>query len=218
MVDSKLKLYYFGVMQGRAQGIRYALTAGGRDFEDIFPNEFPPSQEYKDMCNKIGGNTTTNIPMLVDGNKVYTQTVAVLLQAGRMSGLMPADEDSQYEVDKLVADADDLSNGSIKALKMFGAPRDAELNFMNNMLPKHVGNIERQLGDNEWFVGGKFSIADVAIYTVLDTNCRGLVPDCLSAFPKLEAFCKRFEALPKIAEYRASERFTKLGTFTPIEK
>ena len=155
--------------------------------------------------------------MLVDGNKVYTQSGAVLMAAGRKAGLIPADEEGQYMTDKLIADATDLQGCSFKAIKQFGATTEAEKNFVNNDIPKHVGNIERQLGENEWFIGGKLSLADVAVYTILTTNCRNLVPEFLSAFPKLDAFVKRFEALPKIAEYQKTENFTNLIKFAAIE-
>ena len=218
MVDSTLKLYYAGPMQARAQAIRYALAAGGIAFEDVQNKGFPATEEDKALWLELGKNTTTNVPMLVDGNKVYTQSVAVLLAAGRKGGLVPADEDGQYEVDKLVADATDLAGLSFKALKMFGATPEAEQKYATQDLPKHVGNIERQLGDNEWFVGGKVSLADVVVYSALTTNCQHIVPDCLGAFPKLAAFCKRFEALPKIAAYQASEQYTKLMKFEAIAK
>ena len=100
---------------------------------------------------------------------------------------------------------------------MFGATPEAEKKFINEDLPKHVGNIERQLGDNEWFVGGKLSVADIGVYDALTSKCRNLVPDFLGAFPKLDAFVKRVEALPNMAKYRSEERFTKLMAFPAIK-
>ena len=217
MVDSaKLKLYYYPA-QGAAQQIRFTLAAGGVAFEDVPASSFPASQEDKDLWVSLGKNTTTNIPMLVDGEKVYTQSLAVLRVAARRGGLMPTDADEVYQVDKLIADVADLRAASYKAMSMMGATPEAQAKFVKEVMPKHVGNIERQLGDNEYFVGGKLSVADTAIYDVLTTKCRNMVPDYLSAYPKLDAFVKRIEGLEKIAEYRKSEAFTKLMAFSAIK-
>ena len=98
-----------------------------------------------------------------------------------------------------------------------GATQEAQRNFVEKVLPLHGGNIERQLGESEYFVSGKLSVADIAVYDVLTTKCRNLVPNSLEAFPKLDAFVKRIEGLEKIAAYRASEQFTKIMAFPPIK-
>ena len=217
MTESRMyRLHYFPA-QGRGQGIRYALVAGGIPFEDVTCKNNPPSEEEKALWLALGGNTTTNVPLLTDGEKMWTQSRAVLKVAGRKAGLMPANDEELFLVDKLIADASDLADCSFKAVGMFGASKEAQQNFKNVDIPKHAGNIERQL-TGDWFVGNKFSLADVAVYTVLTTNCRVQVPDCLNAFPKLAAFVKRFEALPNIAAYQKSERFTQLMTFGEIAK
>ena len=141
----------------------------------------------------------------------------MLKVAGRKAGLMPADDEGLYMVDKMIADSLDLADESFKAVGMFGATKEAQANFRDNVCPKHIGNIERQLTGN-WFVGNKLSLADVAVYTVLTTNCRNQIPDVLNNFPKLQAFVKRFEANPNIAAYQKQERFTNLMRFPEIEK
>ena len=205
MVDSgKLTLYYYPA-QGAAQQIRTTLAAGGVAFEDCVPATHPPAAEDRALWAKLGGNSTTNIPMLIDGDKVYTQSLAVLRVAARRGGLMPTDDAEVYLVDKLIADVADLRAASYKACAMMGASQEAMASYVKEVMPKHVGNIERQLGDNEYFVGAKLSVADTAVYDVLTTMCRNLVPDCLAAFPKLDAFVTRIEGLEKVAEYRKSE-------------
>merc|ERR1712083_34020 len=158
---------------------------------------------------KLGGNTTTNVPMLVCGDKAYTQSLAVIRVAARKGGLMPTGDDELYQVDNLISAAADLRDASFKAVGMFGATPEAQKNFVEVAAPKHIGNFQRLLGDNEYFVGGKLSVADITVYDVLTTKCRAMVPGCLDAYPKLDAFVKRIDALPKIEEYRKSEKFTQ---------
>ena len=51
-----------------------------------------PSKEDKEAWRKVGGNSTTNIPMLeMDDGKVFTQSGAVLRAVGRMGNLLPTD-------------------------------------------------------------------------------------------------------------------------------
>ena len=215
---AKLKLYYYSA-QGAAQQIRFTLVAGGLAFDDVPASSFPPSPEDKALWVRLGQNTTTNIPMLVDERgTVYTQSLAVLRVAARRGGLMPTDNvEEVYQVDKLLADVADLRAASYKAIALMGATPAAQAHYVHTVLPQHVGNLERQLGDHAYFVGGQLSVADTAIYDVLTTKCRNLVPDYLSAYPKLEAFVQRIEGLETIAEYRKSDAFTKLMAFPAIK-
>jgi len=57
------KLHYHAA-HGRGQQIRYTLAAGGIEFEDVCPAGFPPTALETSIWTKIGGNSTTNVPML----------------------------------------------------------------------------------------------------------------------------------------------------------
>ena len=63
--------------------------------------------------------------MLVEGSDVYTQSSACLRVAARKAGLMPTDENDIYEVEKLIADADDLRSPTYGAIPMMGASPEA---------------------------------------------------------------------------------------------
>ena len=197
---------------------RYCLVAGGIDFDDEFSKGFPATEEDKAKWVALGKNTTTNVPMIVNGDKVYTQSTAVVRVAARMAGLYPKDDEESYECDNITAAAGDLRAQAYKSLPMFGASEEAVKNYVEKAIPLHAGNLQRILGDNEYFVGGKLSYADIVVYDVLTNNCNNMVPGSLDAFPKLDAFRKRIDALPKIAEYIKSEKFTKLMAFPDITK
>jgi len=67
-----IKLHYYKA-HGRAQQIRYTLAIGGVEFDNAYPTGgFPPSAEDVGAWREIGLNTTTNIPMLVEGEVVYS--------------------------------------------------------------------------------------------------------------------------------------------------
>eukprot|EP01083_Nonionella_stella_P133255 405070_1 len=102
-MSSIARVHYYPAC-GKANQIRLALAASGIPFEDIFANSFPPSPEKKAEWIKIGGNTTTNVPMLEMDDKVYTQSAAVLRAVGRKGGLMPTAAEGADDYDLYLTD------------------------------------------------------------------------------------------------------------------
>ena len=86
MVDTTVKVHYFPA-QGACQATRYTLVAGGVAFEDVPAKSFPPTQEDTDLWRSLGKNTTTNVPMIIVGDKVYTQSTAIIRVAARLGNL-----------------------------------------------------------------------------------------------------------------------------------
>merc|ERR1711998_215720 len=108
--------------------------------------------------------------MLVMGDKVYTQSAAVMKAAARKCGLMPADEELQYQVDNLLAAADDYRSCAYKPIfAAMGGKPSPELNseLKDKIIPVHFKNFERLLGDNDFFVGNAISVVDLGIFDIL---------------------------------------------------
>ena len=61
------------------------------------------------------------------------------------------------------------------------------------------------------------TVADFPMYELLDQH-RLMIPGVLDAYPKLTAFMNAFEALPKIKEYMASDKFMKRPVNNKIAK
>lgn len=65
--------------------------------------------------------------------------------------------------------------------------------------------LEQQLGDNEWFVGGQLTIADIAIASpLLNARHAGFAP-ASARWPKLRAFLERLWSRPSFAALIAEE-------------
>ena len=190
------------------------LAIGGVAFDDVYSEGFPATAGDKERWTALGGNTTTNVPMLECDGHVYTQSSAVLRAAGRKAGLVPSGCDHHlYHMDKIIADADDLRAASYKVI--FGGDNAAKVALRDGVLPNHLGNLQRQLGDSEWFAGDKLSVADVTAFDVCMSSV-GLVPTALDKLDKLRAFCDRVAANPKLTAYRESEEFKGLMNFGPL--
>lgn len=213
------KLHYYQAT-GRANVIRLALAAANIPFEDVYPSGgFPPSEEDKAAWRKIGGNTTTNIPLLetADG-KVYTQSQAVLRAVGRMGNLLPADNDGLYLTDKLIEDAESLRMESYKCFIPWGATQESADAFIATVLPLHFGNLERQLKllGGGYFIGDSLTLADVACYDAVVNFGSNREPTALDAFPDLKAWKERVESNNEgIKKYLASDAYAGLMNFGP---
>ncbi len=211
------KLHYYPAT-GRAHALRLALSAGGIEWEDTFPDGgYPPSEEQVLKWRAIGGNTTTNVPMLeMEDGRVFTQSSAILRAIGRMGSLLPSSDEDLYLVDKLIADAEDLRSAAYKSFVNWGASQDAVKEFMETSFPKHVGNLDRQLGSKEYFVGDSLSLADIVAYDAIVNFGTGRYPEDmkpLESFPKLEEWIKRVESNEGIASYLGSDKYAKIYKF-----
>ena len=210
------KLHYYRA-SGRGNAIRLALSAANIPFEDVFAT-FPPSNEQREQWRKLGGNTTTNVPMLeLPDGRVFTQSSAVLRAVARMGGLMPQGDDELYLTDKLIADAEDLRGESYKSFVPWGASLEAADKFIKVVLPLHLGNLERQLKQSKgaFFIGESLTIADIACYDAVVNFGSNRVPGALDEFPVLKDWVARVEQNERIKKYLASDSFAGIGKFGP---
>ena len=60
-----------------------------------------------------------------------------------------------------------------------------------------------------WTIGDKLTYVDFMAYEFLDQSRLMLGMDILDGYPKIAEFMTRFEELPRLKEYFASERFKK---------
>lgn len=212
------KFYYYQA-SGRGHAIRLAMAAGNIEWKDVYPEGgFPPTAEAKALWRGIGGNTTTNVPMLAmaDG-RVFTQSSAVIRAVGRMGGLMPTDEGEAYTTDKLFADAEDLRGEAYKSFVPWGATPEVVEAFINKVLPLHLGNLERQLklSSGDYFIGDKLTIADIACYDAIVNFGSNRVIGALDEYAALKAWADKVESNEGVKKYLASDAFAGLWTFGP---
>ena len=131
----------------------------------------------------------------------------------RIGGLMPASVADQYEVDNLISAADDIRSNAYGLI--FGEKTPATVTaYKAETIDKHMANLERILGDKQWFAGSSCTIADCTVFDVCNNYTFNLLPGTIDAYPKLKAFMARFAARPKIQAYMATDQFTKLRGFS----
>ncbi|KAK3103164.1 hypothetical protein FSP39_016938 [Pinctada imbricata] len=77
-----------------------------------------------------------------------------------------------------------------------------------------LDSYEKFLDDKPWFAGDSITACDFQMYEFLD-QLKMMKPGVLDDYPKLQALTERFEDLPRIKAYMASDRFQKRPVNNP---
>jgi len=192
---TKLKLTYFPAA-GRAEPIRLTLAIGGVEFEDerIVRDEFvsrKPSLPFG------------SLPVLdVDGS-VYSQSHAILRYAGKLAKLYPEDPLHALRVDEVLDGLTDALNALVPSFRAQDDETKKRLRteFLKNEFPRYFGGVEKLIA-GPFVLGDKPSIADVAIYTSLQSFTDGsldhIPADSVNAYPKMVAVAAHVKAMPAV--------------------
>lgn len=83
---------------------------------------------------------------------------------------------------------------------------DSVQDMLNGQLPPHLDYLERQLGENDHFVGARLSVADLAIACQLVNMEHAGEQIDAARWPALTAHFNRIKALPSMAGLLTEER------------
>ena len=143
-----------------------------------------------------------NLPYFIDGDIKLTQSGAILRYLARKHELLGKDAAQAALVDVIIEESMDFNrrftglcyNPDFEKLKPAYLER----------LPYYLDRCEKQLV-GKWFAGGdEVTAADFCMWHQIE-QITLLEPGCLNAYPRLKAFIERFENLPKIKTYMASD-------------
>ncbi|EJF31352.1 MULTISPECIES: glutathione S-transferase [Enterobacteriaceae] len=189
-----MKLYSFP-LSGHAHRARLFISLLGLPHEVV-------ELDLKTGANKqpeyLALNPFGQVPLLDDEGTLIPDSNAILVYLAKKSGQsawLPEDPQGAAAVQRwLSVAAGDLAFGPAAArlVTVFGA----KFNPDEVIARAHVvlGRLEQHLAGREWLVGDHPTIADVAIYSYTSSAPEGNVD--LSAYPGVNAFLRRIEALP----------------------
>lgn len=192
--DLEMKLYHHP-LSGHAHRARLFVSLLGLPHElvevDLKAGEHKTPEFLK--LNPFG-----QVPVLDDDGVVIADSNAILVYLARKAGRtdwLPEDPSGAAGVQRwLSAAAGEVAYGPAAArlITVFGAKFNAE----EVIARAHVflKRLESQLTGQDWLVGGRPTIADVAIYSYVARAPEGNVD--LSAYPAVNAFLRRIEELP----------------------
>jgi glutathione S-transferase len=208
----KMKLYEFGPT--RSIRVRWTLQELGADFEPIRVNLLAGENRRPEFL-KI--NPAGNIPVLVDGNQVLTESVAIVLYLAEKyphKGLLPASLNERAQATRwLLFAATELEQ------PLWRISRHTALYPEEQRLPGDVilasgefkdmaSVLEKHMQGRQFVAGDSVSVADfVTAYTLDWGNEVNLLDGC----PQLLAYMKRMYARPH-APPRIAEAFAAISS------
>jgi glutathione S-transferase len=188
--------------------VRVALAEKGLDYQHDPVNPFAPPEGYREI-SPLG-----KIPAFKDGDRTLCDSsviCAYLEKRYPTPALYPTDP---YDYARALWLEEFMDGGLVpivgpnlflalvlKPLISGGkAPEPAaEENakkVWNEQAAPLLGYLEKQLGDNDWFVGNRLSIADITVGSILvNSRHAGFAPE-RKRFPKLRGFLDRIWSRP----------------------
>jgi glutathione S-transferase len=209
-MEALMKLYEFGPT--RSIRVRWTLQELGVDFESI-PVNLMAGEHRRPEFLKI--NPAGKIPVLVDGDFVLTESVAIVLYLAEKfpdKGLIPTDLTQRAQVNRwLLFAATELEQ------PLWRISRHTVLYPKDQRLPGDVllasqefsamaGVLEKHMQQRQFIVGDSVTVADFVVAYTLDWANE---VQLLDGFPQLLAYMKRMYARPH-APSRIAQAFANL--------
>jgi len=183
--------------------VRVLLAEKGLSYEHDPMVPFGVSDEYKRM-HPLG-----KIPVLTDGDKVIPDSTAICVYLEKTHAepaLYPSDA---YELARAIWYEEFADSGFIVGtivpfqervlgplfLKREGDEAKVET-ALKETIPPYFDYLERELGEDDWLVGSRFSIADIATGTQFVNFAHGRGEVDAERWPRLAAYVERVLTRP----------------------
>lgn len=150
------------------------------------------------------------VPVLVDGDLVLTESLAINLYLARRYGgdLGPRDEAENAEMTQwALFAAASVEAPALAIQQAYGDGRDrtaegkAAIEEAAGKLGRPLGALEAHLANRAWMVGGRFTVADVNTAEVV--RYMQPHPALLNAHPATDAWLRRCQARPAFQRFWA---------------
>lgn len=224
----RYELFYWPEIPGRGEFIRLALEEAGADYVDVARQDGAAGL-MRILEDERAAFPPFAPPFLRAGKLLIAQTANILMFLGARHGLAPANEAGRIWTHQLQLTMADFlveihdTHHPISANLYYeqqkpAAKRRAE-DFRTTRLPKYLGYFERVLErnpkGNRHLVGARLTYADLSLFQ--------LVAGLTYAFPRamkrlgrrhplVLGLHERVAARPRIAAYRASDRWIDFNT------
>ncbi len=142
-------------------------------------------------------NPAGQVPVIEDGDVVISDSNAILVYLARKYApdFLPTDPVLEAEVQKfltLAAGEQAFGPAAARLINVFNAPLDPD--FCKTVADRYLAKLEAHMEGREFLVGGKPTIADVAIYSYTAHAPEGDVS--LEPYPNVRRLLSNIEALP----------------------
>ena len=182
---SKFTLHYFGG-NGRAAIARAILSYAKADWtNDLIKREDWPKIKTSGLCEY------EQVPVLEVGEKKYCESNAINLYLGEKFDLLGKDAEENYQINNLLMAAEDYSKVAMALFLCTDESKKPELKKnAENKLKFLFTRFEKRyvdLGKGKYFLGDKFTLADIFLTVNLfsclqslglpDSTCKDVAPN-----------------------------------------
>jgi glutathione S-transferase len=200
------RLIYFAA-RGRAEVIRLILAEAGVAYED---DTFTGREAFAAL--KASGRLPfLAVPVWEEEGLRLAQSVAIANHIGRAHGMRGSSPREEALVDQAVGAVEDVRT-ELRRLSSAEPAKRPEIRseLRTEVLPRWFGHLERLLGANlkgsGFLVGDRLSVADLALWYLIEIARDNDFGSALDACPLLQGFFERIAAKPRIAAYLGSPK------------
>ena len=203
-----VKLHYFAG-RGRSQQSRWMLAASSIVFTNVC---LTTREEFVALCES-GKLTYQQLPMLEDGERCISQSMAIVRHAARAGALYGTTDEEAARVDEVLDGISDARGPIVSYPFMDAAEACGRLQqSIERFFPCFERVIERN-GAPPFAVGASLTAADVLLAELVDSTIEALsaatfgppaVDAALGPYPKLRALHSHVLGLPQIQAFRVS--------------
>ena len=210
MAENKDKLILgYWKTQGRAHSTRWLLAYHKIDWEDKFYT-LDNRSEWFDKDKPALQSDFPNLPYIKDGDKVITESAAVIQYAAVKTGnrdLLGKNIPDAIHITQLVSFISDsrMAFRELVTNKEFEKVRD---DFLNEKIAPFMTKLSKHLGEKEYLIG-YLTYVDFEAFNAIDVLTR-MSPEFIAKWPNLQKFHERFNNSEGIKAYRKSENYPKL--------
>lgn len=178
-----LKLY--GGAKSRASIVRWYLEELGLPYEFVLIDLQAGEHRQPDFLKL---NPMGKVPVIVDGDLVLWESGAILLYLAQTHGQLPSDPAAAAKVYQWVL----FANSTLSQAMFPPETRDRQL-------PSLLAGLETALQGNDYILGANFSVADVALGSVL-AYLQMLFQVDFSPYPTVASYLDRLRSRPAFAK------------------
>jgi glutathione S-transferase len=203
-------------LRGRAELIRLVLAETGVDYDEhTVTSKTPPKNGRPTDFAEL--KATDHLPFQAlpvweepDGFRL-AQSLAIIRYLSKPHGLLGSTAREEAQVDQMLGVFDDVRPEIRKLMVVAPEQRAAtRAELRDSTLPRWLKNLDRLLSANRdgtgHLVGASFTVADLALWYLLELmRDNGFGPQ-LDSHPRLVAFAQRISQRPRLQAYVSSPR------------